>query len=149
MVSFQDLFFKSKGKPIVYQNKQLVMVDTLELPDYIFFIKVSFIKTQSDWKQGIVIKSNGDFEINHAIFKSSIVLWEDVISEFIDIKVSSKDKKVLIYNVWDTGDGVMHYWHNGGAMYIKNEPENKTRYYFCNDGVADDDLDDLVFKIIW
>ena len=55
----------------------------------------------------------------------------------------NKSKKLEIKNVWDFGDGVMHSWHNGAAMW-KEELDDGSIRYWCNDGYPDDDLNDIV-----
>jgi hypothetical protein len=50
-----------------------------------------------------------------------------------------------VKNVWDTGDGVTHSWLNGAAMIVDVDVSKRT--YRCNDGFADDDFDDIIFRI--
>ena len=121
------------------------MSDRVLLPTRKASLRVEFISTNSKWKQGILLQTKGDFEINGQKLPNKIVLWEDTAPEQVDIIVKSKDKTLFIYNVWDIGDGTMHYGHNGGALFI--EQGNGSTVYHCNDGCADDDFDDLIFKI--
>jgi len=144
-MSFQTLFMESKGQPITYQGKELKMVDRINLLSNKVALKVSFISTDSKWKQGIVFQTKGEFEINNQKLPTKIILWEDTAPKELQMLIKSKDKVLVIYNVWETEDGTTHYWHNGGAMYI--EEDNGIRTYNCNDGYADDDLNDLIFTI--
>jgi hypothetical protein len=59
--------------------------------------------------------------------------------------VESKDKVLIVYNVWQGNDGTTHYWHNGAAMYVEEDVEK--RIYYCNDGFTDEDFNDLIFGI--
>lgn len=143
-MDFQGLFTESKGQPIIYKNKELKMIDKINLPSDIK-LRISFVSTDSKWKQGIILKTKGDFEINERKFKNKIVLWEDTAPKEVEMIIKSKDKLLIVYNVWETEDGTLHYWHNGGALYV--EEVEGSRIYNCNDGLADDDFNDLVFKI--
>lgn len=144
-MEFEKLFIEANGQPITYQGKELKMVDRINLPSNKVALKVSFISTNSKWKQGIVFQTKGEFEINGQKLPTKIVLWEDTAPKELQMLVKSKDKVLVTYNVWDTGDGTTHYWHNGGAMYIVEDKEGRT--YNCNDGYPDDDLNDLIFTI--
>lgn len=144
-MEFEKLFIESKGQPISYNGKELKIVDRINLPLNKIDLKLTFISTDSKWKQGVVLQTKGDFEVNRQVLPAKIILWEHTAPKQVDVQVKSKDKVLLIYNVWETEDGTIHYWHNGGAMYIQEI--NRARIYNCNDGCADDDLNDLVFKI--
>ena len=144
-MEFEKLFIEAKGQPITYQGKELKMVDRINLPLSNLSLKVSFVSTDSKWKQGIVFQTKGEFEINGQKLPTKIILWEDTAPKELQLLVKSKDKVLVIYNVWQTEDGTTHYWHNGGAMYI--EEKNGVRTYNCNDGYADDDLNDIVFAV--
>lgn len=144
-MSFQDLFITSKGQPITYKGKVLQMIDRVNLSSGRVGIKVSFLQTNSKWKQGIVLQTKGKFEVNGKIVKSNIVLWEHTAPPEIGLFVMSDEAVLIVYNSWQTEDGTIHYWHNGAAMRI--DEKEQTRIYNCNDGNADEDFDDLIFQI--
>lgn len=144
-VVFEEYFNKSEGKPFIYNGKEIKMSDKINLSSSKVVLKVSFLSTDSKWKQGIVFQTKGEFEVNGQKLPTKIVLWEDTAPKELQMLVKSKDKVLFVYNVWDTGDGTMHYGHNGGAMYV--EEKDGVRTYNCNDGYADDDLNDLVFTV--
>ncbi len=144
-MEFERLFIESKGQPVIYNGKELKMVDRVMLPSNEMLLLIEFVSTDSEWKQGIVLQTKGEFEVNNLKVSNKIVLWEDTAPKQVEVTVKTKDKKLLIYNVWETGDGTMHYWHNGGAFYI--EQSDGASLYYCNDGYADDDFNDLIFKI--
>lgn len=144
-MSFQKLFTESKGQPIKYKDKELTMIDRIHLPSKKVVLNVSFISTDSKWKQGIVLQTKGEFDINGQKLSTKIILWENTAPKELELFVNSKDKVLLIYNVWETQDGITHYWHNGAAMHVTEN--NEVRTYNCNDGYDDDDLNDIVFKI--
>jgi hypothetical protein len=136
---------KSKGQPIIYNGLEVKMLDKISLFNIKTTINVEFELTNSDWRQGIILETNGYFEINQQKIPNKVIIWRDTAPKEIEIKITSKDKILNVYNVWDMGDGVIHYWHNGGALYV--EVVNGARIYHCNDGEPDDDFDDLVFKL--
>ena len=144
MFSFQDLFIKSTGKPVDYNGKTIQMVDKFPVNHKSEF-KVVFEDCKNDWKQGISLSTAGTFIINGQKIKNSVVLWQHTAPNELDFIVESKSRELLIKNVWDIGDGVIHSWHGGGAMIV--EELNNGRRYRCNDGRQNDDFDDLVFRI--
>ncbi len=144
-MSLQDLFITSKGQPITYKGKVLQMIDRVNLSSGRVGIKVSFLQTNSKWKQGIVLQTKGKFEVNGKIVKNKIVLWEHTAPPEIGLFVMSDDAVLIVYNAWQTEDGTIDYWHNGAAMKI--DQKEQTRIYNCNDGYADEDFDDLIFQI--
>jgi len=144
-MEFESLFIEAKGQPITYKGKELKMVDRVNLSTTKIGLKITFVSTDSKWKQGIVLQTKGEFEISGKKFSNKIVLWEETAPKEVQLTVKSKDKLLIIYNVWETEDGTTHYWHNGGAMNI--EEKDGSKIYNCNDGFPDDDLNDLIFKL--
>lgn len=144
-MEFESLFIETKGQPINYKGKELIMVDRINLSTNKTSLKITFVTTDSKWKQGVVLQTKGEFEINGQKLPNKIVLWEDTAPKEVQLLVKSKDKLLIIYNVWETEDGTTHYWHNGGAMNI--EEVDGIKIYNCNDGYPDDDLNDLIFKL--
>ena len=141
MPSLEDLFLKSKGQPIEYKGNVIQMVDHVPIKDG-QQIRIIFESVNSDWKQGIYLSTDGEFQVNGQVIKNAVVLWQNTAPREVAICVKSKKGECLVKNVWDVGDGVMHSWHNGAAMIV--EKFEAKRLYRCNDGRADDDFDDLV-----
>jgi hypothetical protein len=144
-IVFEEYFNKSEGKPFIYNDKEVMMSNRIQLPSGKVALKVNFVSTDSEWKQGIVFHTKGEFEINGQKIPFQIVLWEDTAPKELEFLVKSKDKVLFINNVWDTGDGTMHYGHNGAAMFI--EKNGSSTLYNCNDGHPNDDFSDLILKI--
>jgi len=138
---FQEMFTKANGQSIIYKDKRICMIDSIQVINK-GTLRVVFESTNSDWRQGICLDTDGAFIVAGHRLKKSIVLWADTAPPEVRALVLSKKGVVQFYNVWDMGDGVMHYWHNGGAMVVENALGGKRVY--CNDGRADDDFDDLV-----
>lgn len=144
MPEFQKLFEISKGKPIEYEGRILQLVDYFDVSDD-QQIKVIFESVKADWRQGIALTVDGAFIVNNQTIKNGIVLWHHTAPPVVSVQIKSKTGKCTAKNVWDTGDGTMHSWHNGAAMIVENT--ERGRRYLCNDGRADADFDDLVFRI--
>ncbi len=140
---FEKLFIESKGQPIMYNGLEVKMIDRIPLLSNRVFLKIEFVSTNSKWKQGIVLQTKGKFEVNSNMISNKIVLWEHTAPKIVETSVISNDELLIVYNVWQTEDGTVHYWHNGGAMYV--EEVDGIRIYHCNDGFADDDFDDIIF----
>ncbi len=146
MIVFQDEFMKSKGKPIEHNNKIIFMIDNFKLPEKNCKIKFDIISTNSEWKQGFELTTKGNMKVNNEIIKNGTRIWVHTAPKSSIIEVDSKDKNIIVTNIWDHGDGITQKWHNGGALYFE-EIENGKRYY-CNDGHQNDDFNDLIFEII-
>lgn len=146
-ISFEKSFIASKGKPIIFNGKEIFLIDRIQIEKK-QQVKVEFIATNSEWRQGFVLKTKGVFRIEgfHDIPKP-LVFWEDesLRADESKITVISDSKELIVYNVWDVGNGTMHYWHNGAAMEVV--VEGNVRNYYCNDGYPDADFDDLVFRL--
>jgi hypothetical protein len=144
MPSFEKLFLKSKGQPVVYKDRIIQMVDRLSVSEG-QRLRVKFESVNSDWHQGIGLDTDGSFDVAGQRVKRKIVLWHHTAPRETLLTIHTKRGELLVKNIWDMGDGVMHSWHNGAAMIVEGLP--KGRLYRCNDGRPDDDFDDLVFSI--
>jgi len=155
MPSFGDLFIESKGQPIIYQGHNLVIADKFPVADR-DKLKISIEKTNSHYVQGLTVDITGSCEIMGEVKKKGkgvkMVFWED--STMLDPKniiivVFTKIGFIRVQNIWETtdhrGKKSIDSGHNGAAMIVE-EIENGRRYH-CNDGVPDDDFDDIVFTI--
>ncbi len=144
MPSFDKLFSESKERPVLYNGLRIWRVDVLGV-NRRQGLKVVFDCANSNWRQGIRLDIDDRFEINGQTIRKAIVLWQDTAPKECRFVAHSKKGEVLVRNVWDTGDGVVDSWHNGAAMIVEEFPNGKR--YKCNDGLADDDFDDLIFSI--
>jgi hypothetical protein len=141
--TFEEYFNESNGKPFDYQGKTIQLSFFMEIENESNFRLENF-ETNSDWKQGIVIRAiNGNLKFDR-IENSAFVFWEDKFDEFIDFEFKYGEK-LMIYNVWDTGNGQMQYGHNGAGIYIKKDDYKITLN--CNDGHPNADLNDLIFTL--
>ncbi len=110
-------------------------------------VRIHFEERHGSWRQGVRLKCNGQFRVNEQLIpgKDGIVLWEDTAPRSVDIELCGSIDEVRVYNVWDTGNGVIEAWHNGAAMIIEELPTG--RRYRCNDGNPDARFDDIVFSV--
>ncbi|MGH6614062.1 hypothetical protein [Sphingomonas sp.] len=95
--------------------------------------------------RGVHLATKGHFKIGSETFPKAIVLWADTAPRIVILEVHANDGVCQVKNVWDTGDGTMHSWHNGAAMII--EETEFGRRYRCNDGNPNDDFDDIIFRL--
>lgn len=145
MASFESLFRESKGKPIVHKGQELHLVDFIPFREG-QRVKVTFEGARSEWRQGVELSAHGALEVAGQTINGPIVLWRDTAPTEIEIRILAPAGQLEVKNVWDTGDGVTHSWHNGAAMIIERLPTGGRRYR-CNDGHPDEDFDDVVFRI--
>jgi|SRR5579875_328792 hypothetical protein len=146
MPSFEPMFIKSRGKPIVYKGKTLIMGDDFPLEGANKF-RLVFEECNGEWRQGVALNCKGSFVFRGESFDGTggIVFWHDTAPQTVELEVIGKPSTIEVKNVWDVGDGVIHSWHNGAAMIVESLPDG--RRYRCNDGFADDDFDDIVFRL--
>ncbi len=142
-MEFEKRFIESKGKSVEYKGQQIFLSDLFLTNNSM--LKLIFEKTNSNWRQGIILKTKGYFEINSLRIKGGTVLWYDTAPMIVEFKAISKDGFFRVKNIWDKGDGVIDSGHNGAAMYSEDIPNGKR--YYCNDGYPDDDFDDLIFTL--
>ncbi len=145
MPSFQDQFVKSKGQPIEYQGKLLVMADFFPVEDRAR-LRLTFESTDGPWRQGVSmrLRKYGSIALNGQE-NPHVLCWSDTASDIVEFEILGVVAKLEIKNVWDVGDGVVESWHNGAAMIVEETPCG--RRYRCNAGYADDDFDDIIFRI--
>ena len=146
MPSFQSMFFASKGKPISYMGKTLVLIDEFPLNGS-RTIRVVFEATGGKYRQGIALNYDGSFRVNDQLIKGKggLVLWRNTAPDEVCIDLVGTTNAVLVSNAWATKDGTVHARHNGAAMIVELLPNG--RRYRCNDGLPDDDFDDLIFRV--
>lgn len=144
MPSFEPLFRKSRGKPVEYKGRIIQLADRFPIQTG-EVLRVVIESTDSDWRQGIALSTDGDFVVDGRAVGGDVVLWTDTAPPVVLVRVDATKGECRIKNVWDVGDGTVHSWHNGSAMIV--DETSSGRRYRCNDGRPDEDFDDLVFRI--
>lgn len=89
-MKFEKLFMESKGQPILYNGKELKMVDRISLDSNSLQLQLEFLSVNSKWKQGIVLQTKGVFEINERKLSTKIILWYHAAPKQVNIKINSK-----------------------------------------------------------
>jgi len=147
MPDFSVFFKKSKGRPIEYKGRTLLMCDHFPLPGKEARLKYRIVSTSSVWKQGIAVATKGvlEFPGNEKFTKGWIDIWEHKVDWEGVFTCRSKDGLLDVTNVWDTGNGVVESWFYGSAMWIEEIPGG--RRYHCNDGHPDENFDDIIFEL--
>ena len=122
------------------------MQDVLEIDSNVLLnASLEFSSVNSDWEQGIVLGTKGEFIINTQRITDKVILWEKTAPKLVDFQIKSTSGKLSVYNAWKLPNGTVHFWHNGGALFcVRNSDFFE---YHCNDGYPDDDFDDLIFKL--
>ncbi len=146
MPAFDKEFAAAQGKPVAYQGKNLLRLDRLPTAG-VMKLRLVFESVNAKWRQGVRLKCAGTFRINGQNIPGTggFVLWRDTAPDSVDVELIDGAPTVTVYNVWDTGDGTIHSWHNGAAMIVEELSDG--RRYRCNDGEPDDDFDDLIFRL--
>ncbi len=154
MPEFGTMFMASKGAPLTYGDKTLIMGDKLPARLGERFL-VTIESTDSEYPQGVAT-SEGIEVFGEKVKRA--VIWEyfsmppdersDCRSRLpFSFEVVCRNKKGFIwfYNMTEFR-GRQECWTRGHAMYAV-EIEGGHRYY-CNDFTPDDDFNDLIFTVV-
>ena len=144
MINFEDMFIASRGKPVEYEGQIIQLMDSVSLPSHAT-LRIIREGNKDGWRQGIHLSTDGYFTVNKQVIPKAVVLWADTAPANLGLDIHSENGTCHIKNVWDTGDGTMHSWHNGAAMIV--EKTDNGRRYRCNDGKPNADFDDLIFRL--
>lgn len=144
MIDFEDLFLASRGQPVEYEGQTIQLMDTISLSRF-DTVRIVRESSKPGWRRGIHLSTEGHFTIGERVIPNAVVLWADTAPETVSLSINSDNEACYVKNVWDTGDGTVHSWHNGAAMIV--DQTEKARRYRCNDGDPDAGFDDLVFRI--
>jgi hypothetical protein len=164
MPSFQKEFGEaisksmSEGKgPAVklkYKNWELILAARIPVQKK-FSGSIRLISTNSEYKQAVIIEV--DYRKTKRITigsqkERSFIIWEEDFANaggVIHFEGTSKNGELFVYNAWEQTDHLdtpfTNYWMHGAAMI--EEINGNTRRYKCNDGVPDDNFDDIIFEV--
>lgn len=164
MPDFSKLFIESKGQPVEYNGKTVVMSDKFPVKEGDTLI-VRIEKSNSDCRQGVSIDVTGHCEMNGKIFKEgkgvNMLFWSDTAPDPITLKVFTQRGFVWVENIWENVNSYVVSGPDGkevkkqstsvesryhGAAMIVEEIENGRRYK-CNDWHPDENFDDIVFTV--
>lgn len=140
---FEEYFNETDGEPFYYGEKkiQLSLHISLDKPSK---FRLSNFQIRSYWKQGIVVRAlDGSLKYD-GIENSTFVFWQNNFGNNIDFEFIN-GVKLIVFNVWDTGNGVMQSGHNGAGIFI--EQTNEKIVLNCNDAYPDGSMTDLIFTL--
>lgn len=143
--TLSEQFQKSKGQPVLVGDDEVHPIYALEL-DKERLIKLKWISTQSNFKQGLQIKiDKGFIEVNGEKF-TNIILWEDTCPCEVLLRcVPQKKAKFKLWNVWDV-DGLTQAWVGNAGIAI-SELDNYICLR-CSDGSGDINLKNTVVELM-
>jgi len=144
MESFEKMFRESKGAPVTWNGTQIKLLESFKVIGPASF-RLVFEYANQRWRQGLIIRTDRGLIHGDQTQSKSVVIWEDQGRE-LGFKTDPKTRRMDLNNIWDTGDGCMHSWHNGAAMIVEQVTPSIFRFR-CNDGQPNDDFDDLVFRL--
>jgi hypothetical protein len=151
---FGDLFMASKGSPIAYADKTLIMADKLPAGLGERFL-VTIESTDSKYLQGVGISEG--VEVFGTKVKRAVV-WE-YFSLPPEERASQKSRLPFSFEVvCRNKKGILAFynmtefqgrqeWFNRGTCMWATDIEGGRRYH-CNDFDPDDDFNDLVFSVV-
>ena len=152
--NFGQMFIASKGAPINYQGKSLIMLDRVPAKLGDCFL-VTIESTKSDYPQGVGVSEG--VEVFGAKEKR-VVIWEyfslppeerstrrSALPFSFEVMCRNKRGYLAFYNMTEFR-GRQEWWHAGSCMVATDIPGG--RRYSCNDFELDDDFDDLMFSVV-
>lgn len=154
MPEFGTMFMASKGAPLAYGDKTLIMGDKLPARLGERF-RVTIESTDSEYPQGVGT-SEGVEVFGEKVKRA--VIWEyfsvppaersacrSRLPFSFEVECRNKKGFIWFYNMTEFR-GRQEWWTRGHAMYAV-EIEGGCRYY-CNDFTPDDDFNDFVFTVV-
>lgn len=150
---FGQLFTASKGQPVPYNGRLLVLSDRVPATLGQRLV-VTIESTRSEHPQGVGI-SEGVALFGEVVKRG--VVWEyfslppdrrgaarSALPFSFEVECRNKRGFLSFYNMAEF-DGRQEWWHAGSCMWV--EPIANGRRYHCNDFERDDDFDDIVFTV--
>jgi hypothetical protein len=107
------------------------------------FIKVTFLSSNSPFRQGIALSTDKGIEVNGQIYPG-VQLWEDTAPKQLICKCFTDNGLLSIYNLWDNGNGSDSQSFTSGMLL---EEHGNILIYHCNDIGFETNFDKLIFSI--
>ena len=110
-------------------------------------VRLAFKDRNGKWKRGAAEGDEGKIVVDGKAVngRNGVLFWQSKDWSAVEFDVLGAPATLDIYNAWDCGNGVVESWLNGAAMIVEELPNG--RRYRCNDGEADEDFDDIIFRI--
>lgn len=144
MYSIQRLFGESQGEPILFDGYRLVSMDLFPIASDAVY-RVTFESSNSSWRQGVGLQTRGEVKVNSQALKQGAVFWQDTAPTTVEFRVRTKHPFIGVYNVWDSGFGLLESRKDNAAMIVDEVPNG--RRYRCSDGGLELDFTNIVFRI--
>lgn len=145
-----DEFRKAKSPSIVYEGKTVSLYDTIVVPEH-GKLMLRFHGTDSEWRQGVRLgdmSPNTDLRLTVAGQTApGMQLWKDTCPEVVEIDFRAPSRKLVVYNIWDVGNGQSASQVMGAGMHVDVSENEKIRTYRCNDGHEATTFNHLVFSL--
>jgi hypothetical protein len=154
MPDFSSMFIDSRGAPIQYGGKTLIMADTIPATLGETFA-VTIESTRSRYPQGVgmqegvqvfgervrraVVWEYFSVPLNRRAFERSRLPFR------FEVECRNKQGVLRFYNMTEY-DGRQEHWNRGACMIAEDIPGG--RRYHCNDFDPDEDFDDMVFSVV-
>jgi hypothetical protein len=148
------MFIETRGAPVTYRGRSLVMLDRVSAKLGERFT-VTIEATSSPYPQGLGVSEGVEVFGERA---KRAVIWEyfslppvergqqrSKLPFRFEVVCRNRRGHVAFYNMTEY-QGRQEWWHGGSCMVVKEIPGG--RRYHCNDFELDEDFDDLVFSVV-
>lgn len=110
-------------------------------------VRLEFLASASDWRQGVWLGTHGILEVNGAE-ATQFVFWEDTSPPTSHVHVVASDGLLRLCNVWDRVIGLGHHESQSVTSgMVKRIREDGSFLYNCNDTGFHPKFDKLTFVI--
>jgi len=146
----EEAFRKAASPVIEYQGNTVHLYDEISIPTHCT-LSLHWEGTDSEWRQGIFIgslspKSGTQLSIG-GVTRPGFFLWEDTCPAEVLLTVHASQSSLILYNVWDSGDGRTQSQLQGAGMLVEEREEGRFRRYRCNDGHPEPTFSHLTFSL--
>ena len=149
--SFQELFLRSRGKPIVVNGREVCQMT--RIPIRRGLVRIRFNSTP-DGTQGICVRAKGGWvELSDGSRSERLMIWnEPGLPNSITHRVNCPEDELLIWNVYrvhhPTGEVTEDSWTGNAGMVLVYGSSGYRRFE-CSDWRNPFDPSVLTFEIEW
>ena len=146
----EEAFRKAASPVIEHRGNTVHLYDEIAVPTHCT-LSLQWEGTDSEWRQGIFLgslspKSGTQLRVG-GVERPGFFLWEDTCPVEVLLTVRAPQGSLLVYNVWDTGDGRTQSQLQGAGMLVEESEEGRFRRYRCNDGHLESTFTHLTFSL--
>ena len=153
-VSLQEQFLRTKGRPVLVGDENVIQQDQVELPE-MAIVEVHFLGNRPFDDNGVVlsIRSPGAIHLSDGTPASAVKIWDEQgLPRFARHVVDSKGQPLKIHNKYKIRhrtDEVTEDNFTGNAGMVVTQTAPNGRRYECSNGPGAFSKGDLVFEIAW